>query len=301
MQDSVQIAYRVSLISIAVNIFLSILKLIAGIAAHSSAMISDAIHSASDVFSTLIVLVGVHLSHQQADSNHPYGHEKLECIASLLLSAILFAVGFQLAKSGILKIQSGLAGNIAVPGMLALIAAVVSIAVKEWMFWYTRSAARKINSTSLLADAWHHRSDALSSVGSLIGIGGAMAGFPLMDPAVSILIALMIVKVAYDITKTAVSQLVDEAADPEITRQIAEIASGIPQVIRIDDLKTRMHASYLFVDIEIAADGSLTLVEAHRIAEAVHDAVENEFPTVKHCMVHVNPAEEAPVPESYSG
>ncbi len=291
MEENSRIAYHVSIVSMIVNVILSLLKFIAGIVAHSSAMISDAIHSASDVFSTLIVMIGIYLSGRKADREHPYGHEKMECIASLLLSAILFIVAIQIAWSGIVKIQNGLNGDFSVPGRLALFAALLSIVVKEWMFWYTRSAAKKTQSTALMADAWHHRSDALSSVGSFIGIGGALLGYPVMDPIASILIALMIVKVSFDITKVAVAQLIDEAADPEITDKIRQIAQTVPNVVQIDDLKTRMHASRLFVDIEIAVDGSLSLFEAHQIAESVHDAVEAGFPSVKHCMVHVNPAE----------
>ena len=290
MEDNARIAYRVSLVSILGNILLSIVKLIAGIIAHSSAMISDAIHSASDVFSSFIVLIGVYLAARKEDTEHPYGHEKLEPIASLLLAFILAGLAVGIARSGILKIQNQLAGDGSIPGTLALAAALVSIAIKEWMYHYTRRAALKTNSTVLMADAWHHRSDALSSVGALIGIAGARMGYPVMDPAVSILIGGMVVKVAFDITKTAVGQLIDESASPEVTEKIRRIAEGTPGVLRVDDLKTRMHGARLFVDIEIAADGALPLTEAHHIAEAVHLAVEEGEASVKHCMVHVNPA-----------
>ncbi len=167
MKKKHNLAYKVSAVSIAVNLVLSLLKLAVGIVASSGAMISDAVHSASDVFSTIIVIVGIAMSRKKSDADHQYGHERMECMASLLLAAVLAFTGGGIGIKGIQKIAGGNYGNLAVPGALALAAAVVSILVKEWMYWYTRAAAKKINSGALLADAWHHRSDALSSVGAL--------------------------------------------------------------------------------------------------------------------------------------
>ncbi len=176
-----RIAMKVSGVSIAVNLVLSLFKLIAGIVAHSGAMISDAIHSASDVGSTFVVIVGVNLSSKKSDKEHQYGHERMECVSSIILSGLLLATGIGIGMNGIENIIKSTSGaSIAIPGTLALIAAVVSIVVKEWMFWYTRSAAKKINSGALMADAWHHRSDAMSSVGAFIGILGARLGFEWM-------------------------------------------------------------------------------------------------------------------------
>ena len=172
-----QTAMRVSKISIVVNVLLSAGKLAAGILASSGAMLSDAVHSASDVFSTIIVMIGIRMSGKAADREHPYGHERMECVAAILLAVVLALTGFKIGASGLEKISSGNYGELAVPGILALVAAVVSVLVKEWMYWYTRFYAKKIKSPALMADAWHHRSDSLSSIGAFIGILGARLGF----------------------------------------------------------------------------------------------------------------------------
>lgn len=287
-----QIAMRVSAISIAANVVLSAFKLFAGIAAHSGAMVSDAVHSASDVFSTVIVIIGFRISGKASDEKHPYGHERMECVASILLAVVLCATGAGIGLGGIENISRGSYTQLEVPGMLAMAAAVISIIVKEAMYWYTRYAARKINSTSLMADAWHHRSDALSSVGSLIGILGARIGFPVMDPLASVVICVFIIKASVDIFKDAVEKMTDESCDSQIVSGMRELVSSQDGVLGLDELKTRMFGSRIYVDIEISAYGGQTLDEAHRIAERVHDAVEGGYPRVKHCMVHVNPISE---------
>lgn len=287
-----QIAMRVSANSIAANVVLSAFKLFAGIAAHSGAMVSDAVHSASDVFSTVIVIIGFRISGKASDEKHPYGHERMECVASILLAVVLCATGAGIGLGGIENISRGSYTQLEVPGMLAMAAAVISIIVKEAMYWYTRYAARKINSTSLMADAWHHRSDALSSVGSLIGILGARLSFPVMDPLASVVICVFIIKASVDIFKDAVEKMTDESCDSQIVSGMRELVSSQDGVLGLDELKTRMFGSRIYVDIEISAYGGQTLDEAHRIAERVHDAVEGGYPRVKHCMVHVNPISE---------
>ncbi len=285
--DNIKIAMRVSRMSIFVNIALSLGKLAAGIIARSGAMISDAVHSASDVLSTLAVMAGIKLASRRADSSHPYGHERVECIFSILLAVILCATGIGIGYSGVTKIIGG--GELVVPGALALAAAVVSIIVKELMFQYTKKNAKKIRSTALMADAWHHRSDALSSIGSFIGILGARLGFPICDPIASVIICIFIVKAAWDIFMDAVNQLIDKSGSDEECEKIREVALGTSGVVGVDDLKTRLFGSKMYVDIEIGADGTLPLTEAHAIAQNVHDSIEREFSEVKHCMVHVNP------------
>ena len=209
-----KVAMKVSGVSIAVNLLLSLFKLLAGILAHSGAMISDAIHSASDVGSTFVVIVGVNLSSKKSDKEHQYGHERMECVSSIILSGLLLATGIGIGMNGIENIIKSTSGtSIAIPGTLALIAAVVSIVVKEWMFWYTRSAAKKINSGALMADAWHHRSDAMSSVGAFIGILGARLGFPILDPLASVAICVLIVKASVDIFRDAIDKMVDHSCD----------------------------------------------------------------------------------------
>lgn len=285
-----QIAMTVSLNSIAVNLILSVFKLLAGVIAHSGAMISDGIHSASDVFSTFIVIIGVRISGKASDEDHPYGHDRFECVASIILSILLGATGIGIGMAGIEKLTGGNYGDLAVPGMLALAAAVISVIVKEGMYWYTRAAAKKINSGALMADAWHHRSDALSSIGSFVGIFGARMGFPVLDPLASVVICVFIIKAAVDIFRDAIGKMTDKSCDDATVDQMHQCILAIEGVMGVDLLKTRTFGSKIYVDIEISADGEKTLWETHDIAENVHHAIEREFPLVKHCMVHVNPA-----------
>ena len=289
MEQEKKTAMRVSAVTIVWNVILSIFKLIAGIVGHSGAMISDAVHSASDVFSTIIVILGINIASRQSDDDHQYGHDRLECVAAILLAVVLFATGIGIGIGGINKIITGTTGKDEIPGMIALLAAVASILVKESMFWYTRSAAKKINSGALMADAWHHRSDALSSIGALIGIGGARLGFPVLDPIASVIICVFIVKAAYDIFKDAVDKMVDKSCDEETEEKMRRLIEEQQGVLKVDVLRTRLFGAKMYVDIEIAADGDITLREGHEIAQVVHDKVEEEFPLVKHCMVHVNP------------
>lgn len=290
-QNFEKAAMKVSTVSIAANVVLTVLKLTAGIVAHSAAMISDAIHSASDVFSTIVVIIGIKISAKASDKDHPYGHERLECVAAIVLATILAATGIGIGYSAVTKIIGGEYTALAVPGILALIAAVISILVKEGMYQYTRIYAKKIDSSALMADAWHHRSDALSSVGALIGIAGARMGLPILDPAASLVICFFIEKAAYDIFMDAVDKMVDKACDEETENRLRACAMEQDGVMGIDLLHTRVFGNKIYVDIEISADGGKTLRESHGIAECVHDSIEQTFPKVKHIMVHVNPAE----------
>lgn len=284
-------ANRVSAVSIAGNLLLSLFKAFAGVFAHSGAMISDAVHSASDVFSSIIVIIGIRIASREADEDHPYGHERLECVAAILLAAILFITGLSIGISAVRTIAGGNYADLESPGVLALAAAVVSIVSKEAMFWYTRFHAKRINSAALMADAWHHRSDALSSIGALIGIGGARLGYPVLDPAASLVICFFIAKAAYDIFKDAVDKMVDHSCDADTERKLAEFIRKQDGVERLDALRTRVFGTKIYVDAEIAVDGELKLKDAHEIAEQVHDRIEQNFELVKHVMVHVNPYE----------
>lgn len=286
-----RVANKVSFVTIIGNILLSVMKLIAGFIAHSNAMISDAIHSASDVFSTFVVIIGIKLASKKADKEHPYGHERLECVAAIVLSMVLFITGIGIGATALKNITSGDYNNIAVPGILALIAAIISIISKEAMYWYTRYNAKKIDSSALMADAWHHRSDAFSSIGALIGIAGARLGFPIMDSIASLIIFVFIIKAAYDIFKDAIDKMVDHACDDATVNQIRECVMKHEDVLGIDMLQTRIFGNKIYVDLEIETDGSYTLGKAHTIAESVHDDIEKSFPKVKHIMVHVNPAD----------
>ena len=289
--DFQKVANRVSMITIIGNIALSVIKLLAGIIAHSNAMISDAVHSASDVFSTIVVIIGIKLASKKSDKEHPYGHERLECVAAIVLAIVLFITGLGIGMEALKNIASGNYDNLQVPGILALIAAILSIVTKEGMYWYTRYYAKKIDSSALMADAWHHRSDAFSSIGALIGIGGARLGFPIMDSIASLVIFVFIVKAAFDIFKDAMDKMVDHSCDEAMENQLRDCIMRNDNVLGIDILQTRIFGNKIYVDVEIQADGSLTLQEGHTIAEAVHDDIERTFPKVKHIMVHVNPAE----------
>lgn len=284
-----QVAMKVSVISIIVNILLCGVKLLAGIFAHSGAMISDAVHSASDVFSTFIVMIGVSIAGKKPDKDHPYGHERFECVASIVLAVVLAATGLGIGFKGIEKITNADHAAFVVPELAALIAAIVSIIVKELMFQYTRIAAKKINSGALMADAWHHRSDALSSIGAFAGILGAMMGFPVLDPIASVLICVFIEKAAVDIFRDAIEKMIDKSCSEETVERMKNVIISIPEVIDVDEIKTRLFGSRVYVEVEIKLDAKTSLIDAHNTAEMVHDNIEKEFPEVKHCMVHVNP------------
>ena len=284
-------AMKVSAVSIVANVLLSAFKLLAGILASSGAMVSDAIHSASDVISTVVVIIGIRLSGKASDKEHPYGHERMECVAAIILATILAFTGLGIGYTAVAKILSGNYGELTVPGVLALVAAVVSIAVKEGMYWYTRSYAKKINSSALMADAWHHRSDALSSVGALVGIAGARLGYPVCDAIASLCICFFIEKAAYDIFKDAIDKMVDKACDEKLEDSLKNCALEQEGVLGVDLLRTRVFGNRVYVDIEISADGDASLRDAHKIAEHVHDAIEQSFSSVKHIMVHVNPVD----------
>ena len=289
-QEFEKTAMHVSMVSIIANFALTVFKLIAGVTALSGAMISDAVHSASDVFSTIVVIVGIRISRKASDRNHPYGHERLECVAAIVLATILAATGLGIGYSAVTKIVGADYRQLAVPGRLALAAAFVSILTKEAMYQYTKIHARRIDSSALMADAWHHRSDALSSVGALIGIAGARMGFPVSDPLASVVICFFIEKAAVEIFRDAVDKMVDKACDEETEQQLKECALSQEGVLGVDLLHTRVFGNMIYVDIEIRADGNETLRRAHGIAERVHDSIEKNFPKVKHIMVHVNPS-----------
>lgn len=287
-----KIAVRTAIVTIIFNLLLTAFKFIAGFLGHSLAMVSDAIHSASDVFSTIIVIIGIKISAKAADKDHEFGHERYECVAAILLAVLLFATGCGIGYSGIMKIVDGSYKTAKLPDYLAMSAAIVSIVVKECMFWYTWVAAKKTNSGALKADAWHHRSDALSSIGSLIGIVGAMCGVPILDCIAAIVICLLILKAAISIFIDAVNKMTDKACDTETENAIKQFVSTCDGVKNVDSLMTRLFGNRIYVVLEIACDENLILKDAHDIAEAVHEGVESNFPLVKHVTVHVNPYKE---------
>lgn len=288
--DEGQVIRRLSFVGIVGNIFLAAFKFLAGIMGHSSAMVSDAVHSLSDVFATFVALLGVKLGRRDADASHPYGHDRLESVAAVVLGLILLVTGLGIGWAGMEKVLAGNYEDLPIPGVIALVAAIVSIVVKEAMFWYTRHYARAIRSSAFEADAWHHRSDALSSIGALIGVGGSMLGFPVLDPVASVVICLFILKQAIEIIIDAVKKMLDTSCGAEFESKVRDLVNAEEGVCRIDVLHTRMFGDRVYIDLEIAIDGTMQLVAAHAIAERVHDDIEHAFPEVKHVMIHVNPA-----------
>lgn len=288
--DETAIIRKLSLVGIIGNVFLSAFKFIAGIMGNSSAMVSDAVHSLSDVFATFIAFLGVRFGRREADASHPYGHERIESLAAIVLGLILLVTGVGIGWVGLEKILAGNYESLPIPGMIALVAAIVSIAVKEGMFWYTRHWARVIRSSAFEADAWHHRSDAMSSIGALVGVDGSMLGYPVLDPIASVVICLFILKQGISIIYDALKKMLDTSCGEQFEEEVRQLVDAENQVEHIDMLRTRMFGDKVYIDMEIAIDGSMQLTDAHAIAERVHDDIEHAFPEVKHVMIHVNPA-----------
>ena len=278
---------RVSIISIVINVILSVVKLLAGLIGKSQALISDAVHSASDVLSTIAVIIGAKMASKAPDSEHPYGHERMESITEIFLALSLLLVGISIGVHGVKSLFS--IETLVIPNRLTLIAAVISIILKEAMFWYTIHIAKQVNSDILKADAWHHRSDAISSIGSFIGILLARQGVVWADAGASIIICLFILKVSIDILKGGIDKVVDHSCGPEMDTRIQEIVENTYTNTRVDNLKTRMFGDKLYIDMEISVDGKMTLFDAHNIAEKLHDKIEANIINCKHCMIHVNP------------
>ena len=288
--DETAVIRKLSLVGIIGNVFLSAFKFIAGIMGNSSAMVSDAVHSLSDVFATFIAFLGVRFGRREADASHPYGHERIESLAAIVLGLILLVTGVGIGWVGLEKILAGNYESLPIPCMIAIVAAIVSIAVKEGMFWYTRHWARVIRSSAFEADAWHHRSDAMSSIGALVGVGGSMLGYPVLDPIASVVICLFILKQGISIIYDALKKMLDTSCGEQFEKEVRQLVDAENQVERIDMLRTRMFGDKVYIDMEIAIDGSMQLTDAHAIAERVHDDIEHAFPEVKHVMIHVNPA-----------
>nr|WP_122012919.1 cation diffusion facilitator family transporter [Maliibacterium massiliense] len=286
-RDGAAIARRVLYTTLTVNALLLCLKLAAGILAGSGAMVSDAVHTLSDVVTTVMVLIGLRLSRRPCDALHPFGHMRFESLTGLLLGLVLLASALGIGWGGVRSLLGPPRAQ--APGILALIAAAVSILVQEGLFHYARWGAKAAHSTAMMADAWHHRSDALSSVGSLIGIGLARLGFARMDAVASLGICLAIAAVACKICRSALHQLVDEAAPPDTQRAVENIIRSTSGVIRIDSLRTRVCGNRLYVETEIALHCAMSFSQAHDICEQVHKSIERMLPEVLHCVVHANP------------
>ena len=288
---------RVSIVTIIWNAILSFAKVIIGVIAGAVSLISDGFHSLSDVLSTIIVMIGAKLSTKKEDKGHPFGHERFESVASIILALLLFDTALILGYKGVLSIIDFANGKRLEATSFIYVAlgcAIASIIIKFFMYLYTIINAKKINSPSLKADGYHHLSDSLSSIGSVVGIIGLIIGgnLELFDPIASILIALFIIKVSIDIFKEAINELVDKAAPFEVENEIKGLVLKCDGVISINSLKTRMFGNKLYVELEIVVDSNITVKEGHNIAKNVHDVIESSNSNVKHCMVHVDPSDE---------
>ena len=293
LQEEKKLGQRASSLGFVANVFLAVSKLTVGIIAHSQALISDSINSIGDVLSTFVVFIGIKLSRKDADKDHQFGHERLDSIAAILLSMFFLATAGLIGYQGVTTIIKGISEDIAVPGTLAWVVALIAIAVKESLYWYTIVVAKKINSTALKAAAWDHQSDVISAAGAFIGILGArLFGFALLDPILSLLICILIVITAIRIFKEGVDKLVDKSCDDETEAAISKSIESTEGVLRIDVLRTRLFGNRIYVDLEISVNAELSLEKAHEISETVHDQIEKEFPLVKHIMIHVNPYSE---------
>ena len=292
METRYEEADKVTIQSILWNIFLTTIKIFAGIFGKSSAMISDGLHSASDIISSVGVLIGNKIAKTPNDKEHNYGHEKAETLVSFLLSILLIIVSLKIGWGALQSLFN--LDSVQVPTVLPLIVSIISIGIKEYQYRITIRIANKINSPSLKADAWHHRSDALSSIAAFIGIGGAMLGFKALDPIASIVVALFVAKVGFDILKDSTNELMDYSIDDEQEEQIRKIAEKTEGVINLGELRTRKHGAMAYVDLTICVNKDLTVLEGHEIAHKIEKYIINEMKFVKGITVHVEPCINCP-------
>jgi len=286
--SNAKIVLRVSIVGIIANVILVAAKLVAGLIFDNLAVLSDAVHSASDLLTSLFVIAAVFLSSPKRDTRHNYGHEKIESLTVLFFAVLLAAIGGLFAWQGIAGLISPRAGEF---NIYLIIVTVLSIAVKEALFWYGMHHAKKTKSEILKADAWHSRSDSLASIAVLIGlICSTFMSTNIVESIAVLVVSLFILKVAFDIFRPAVNILIDSAADKKDEQKIIELTQQVEGVKKIDEIKTRIYGSAIIADIEIHVNGKLTVEQGHDIAQAVCDKLENDSSLrIKHCNVHVNP------------
>jgi cation diffusion facilitator family transporter len=285
----------ITLLCLIGNIILSILKLVAGILGNSKAMVADALHSTSDVIATVVVYIGIRIAKKPRDKGHPYGHGKVEPLASLFVAFLLIIAAFAVIQR---IVQCVLVHSFITPSYMALAAAVFSIVVKEFMFRITYAEGKKINSESIMANAWDHRSDAYSSIGTFFGIGASILGqridihwLEYMDPLAGAIVACMILKVAYDILRQSVKGLMDASPEAEVLEQIEETVLQIREVLDIPWVKARYIGQYLFIDLALEVDYSMTVHEGHEIAVKAEKAIKRNIPHAFEIIVHIEPGE----------
>ena len=285
--------YRVTLVGGAVNVVLLLFKFVAGIAGHSSAMVADAVHSLSDFVTDVIVLVFVRISGKPKDKSHDYGHGKYETLAMTIIGMALLAVALGILYSGVMKITAWVNGaQLEAPGMLALWAALLSIVLKEGVYHYSMVKARQLQSQAVEANAWHHRSDALSSIGTAIGIGGAIflgQRWTVLDPVASLIVGLFIVKVSIDLLRRGIGDLMEQSLPDEVEAEILQLAASVPDVVEPHDLRTRRIGNHYAIELHILMDGNISLHEAHDKASEVEELLRQHYGAQTHVVVHVEP------------
>lgn len=291
--EEAKIIKKNTTITIVLNTLLALAKLIGGIFGASAVLIADAVNSIGDVLTNIVVFVSTKFSKKEIDHDHPYGHDKFDSLISIFLGVALIITAVQLGKDAVIRFIDIVFkdGVITKPLWFTWVIALFTIVIKEGLFRVTKSDAKKAKSQALMAQAWDHRSDTIASFGAIIGIVGAIYGIGFLDPVASLVIAVFIFFLGFKIIRTGISQVIDESADDEQIGRIRAIIEANTNVRRIDEIKTRMFGLNFYVDLEIALDASLSLIEAHEIAENIHDDIEREISDVIHCMIHVNPYE----------
>ena len=289
--------YQVTWAGSFVNFLLVIFKFIAGILGHSAAMIADAVHSLSDFATDIVVLIFTRISNKPQDKNHDYGHGKYETLATAIIGIVLFAVGASICWNGLQAIQTGWqGGRLPAPGMLAFAGAIISIVSKELIYRYTIHVGRKINSSAVIANAWHHRSDAFSSIGTAIGIGGAIVlgeSWSVLDPMAAVVVSFFIMKVAVQLLKPCVDELTEKSLPDEIEKEICLIAENTPGVSAIHNLRTRRIGNHYAIEMHVRMDGHLTLYEAHAKASVIENKLKEKYGNETHVGIHVEPVKDA--------
>lgn len=282
-----------TLIGGAVNVLLLLIKFVAGIVGHSAAMVADAVHSLSDFLTDIVVLMFVHVSGKPKDKSHDYGHGKYETLAMTIIGVALLAVAIGIFYSGITKIVAWVNGEqLAAPDILALWAALLSIILKEGVYRYSIYKARQLNSPAVEANAWHHRSDALSSIGTAIGIGGAIFlghRWAVLDPVASVIVGLFIVKVSVELLRNGIGDLMEQSLPDTVEEEILSLVSSLPDVQSPHDLRTRRIGNHYAIEMHILVDGDITLREAHDKASEVEDLLRKQYGDDTHVVVHVEP------------
>lgn len=281
---------KVTMVSILFNIALTVLKIVAGFLGNSTAIIADGLHSASDIITSIGILIGNKISSKPKDEEHQYGHEKAESLVAFVLSSVLIIVSVGIGYKGIEALFN--LKEIKIPTVLPLVVSVISVGVKEYQYQITIRVAKKINSSSLKADAWHHRSDALSSIAAFIGIGGAIIGIKILDPIASIVVAVVVVKVGVDILKSASGELMDSSISKEDIQKIRKIVTEYDKIYGIKDLKSRKYGPIAYVDMSILIDKTETLEGAHDIADELERNIISNLQYIKEINIHTEPFKE---------